>query len=54
LLGQRLVVVTTTRFEWDEANGRINSVYSTNDIVTPLLKILGNLEDVARVMKKPL
>ncbi|KAJ8525791.1 hypothetical protein ON010_g15322 [Phytophthora cinnamomi] len=47
LLGQQLVA----RIEGDEANAQINSVHSTTDIVTPLLMLLGNLEDVATALK---
>ncbi|OWZ21147.1 hypothetical protein PHMEG_0004338 [Phytophthora megakarya] len=50
LLGQRLVVPMSVRFEWDEMNNRISSMHYEPDFLTPLLKILGNLEETTRVL----
>ncbi|KAL3659168.1 hypothetical protein V7S43_015747 [Phytophthora oleae] len=48
-LGQQLVIQTTVRFEWDEMRGQFVSVYYEGDMLTPLLKLLGNLEEATRV-----
>ncbi|OWZ12207.1 hypothetical protein PHMEG_00014672, partial [Phytophthora megakarya] len=53
LLGRRLVVSTVGRFEWDASVGRIVRIHYAPDLVTALLKLLGNLEDVACVLHDP-
>ncbi|GMF12504.1 unnamed protein product [Phytophthora lilii] len=50
LIGQRLAIWGWTRFEFDEEAGLITSLTSTSDTLTLMLKILGNLEDVATVL----
>ncbi|ETP37234.1 hypothetical protein F442_14949 [Phytophthora nicotianae P10297] len=37
------------RFEWDAINGQVTSVSTESDMLTPMLHLLGNLEDVSRV-----
>ncbi|KAG7388573.1 hypothetical protein PHYPSEUDO_012210 [Phytophthora pseudosyringae] len=51
LLGQRIVMRGVTRFDWDAGYGRVTSVTSESDMLTPMLRILGSLEDVSRVFK---
>ncbi|KAF1787580.1 hypothetical protein JG687_00013634 [Phytophthora cactorum] len=53
LLGQQIVLPSGARFDWDESTGRMAAVTGRNfkaEMLTPLLKILGNLEDVAFVL----
>ncbi|KUF88118.1 hypothetical protein AM587_10000334 [Phytophthora nicotianae] len=50
LLGQRLTVQTTVRFEWDDKNRRFESVFFEADMLTPLLKLLGDMEDASTVL----
>ncbi|OWZ13133.1 hypothetical protein PHMEG_00013595 [Phytophthora megakarya] len=49
LRGQRLVVRGSAFFEWDDTIGRVTSILSESDMLTPLLQVLGNLGDVNRV-----
>ncbi|OWZ03712.1 hypothetical protein PHMEG_00024507 [Phytophthora megakarya] len=51
LLGQQLLTHVVVHFEWDSETGRVNSYVSKADIVTPMLRLLGNLEDVSHVFK---
>ncbi|KAG6958002.1 hypothetical protein JG687_00009625 [Phytophthora cactorum] len=46
LLGQRIVMHGSTRFEWDSAFDRVTSVVGHSDLLTPMLRLLGNVEDV--------
>ncbi|OWZ15742.1 hypothetical protein PHMEG_00010559 [Phytophthora megakarya] len=52
LLGHRLVIRVAVRFDWDEANNRVVSVISQGDMVTPVLQVLGCLNDVSLVFSK--
>ncbi|OWZ01136.1 hypothetical protein PHMEG_00027539 [Phytophthora megakarya] len=54
LLGQTIVMCGSTRFDWDSGYGRVTSVISESDMLTPMLKLLGSLEDVSRVFEKSL
>lgn len=54
LLGQRITMRGLTRFDWDAGYGRVTSVISESDMLTPTLRILGSLEDVSRVFEKSL
>lgn len=54
LLGQRIVMRGATCFEWDRANERVTSVVAQSDMLTPMLRLLGSLEDVSRVFDKAL
>ncbi|OWZ14551.1 hypothetical protein PHMEG_00011951 [Phytophthora megakarya] len=51
LLHQRLVVRGSILFEWDETRNRINKMRSQSDMLTPLLRLLGSLEEVSRVFE---
>ncbi|RLN48757.1 hypothetical protein BBJ29_008296 [Phytophthora kernoviae] len=46
LLGQQLVVHGAVRLMWDEDSDRMISVQNEADMLTPMLQLLGNLEDV--------
>ncbi|KAG1690143.1 hypothetical protein DVH05_028351 [Phytophthora capsici] len=54
LLGQRIVMQGLTRFDWDPAYSRVTSVISESDMLTPMLELLGSLEDVSTVFEKSL
>ncbi|OWY99302.1 hypothetical protein PHMEG_00029713 [Phytophthora megakarya] len=54
LRGQRLVMRGSTHFEWDGGYGRVICVRTMADMLTPLLELLGNVEDVARVFNEAL
>ncbi|POM61176.1 hypothetical protein PHPALM_29848 [Phytophthora palmivora] len=54
LLGQQLVMRGSIHFEWDNDERRIVRVQHKADLLTPLLKLLGNLEEVSRVFDKAL
>ncbi|CAI5718120.1 unnamed protein product [Peronospora destructor] len=54
LLGQRIVMRGSTRFDWDNSYGRVVSVISESDMLTPMLNILGCLEDVSQVFERSL
>ncbi|CAI5738871.1 unnamed protein product [Hyaloperonospora brassicae] len=54
LLGQAIAMRGSTRFKWDDALGRVASVMSQSDMLTPLLRILGSVNDVSRVFDKAL
>ncbi|KAG1695835.1 hypothetical protein DVH05_019173 [Phytophthora capsici] len=49
LLNQRLALRGSVRFDWDKASGRVMRLNSTVDMMTPMLELLGCLEDVATV-----
>ncbi|KAG6618563.1 uncharacterized protein IUM83_01323 [Phytophthora cinnamomi] len=49
LLGQQVHVKALTEFNWDGERGCMTSIHMTPDLFTPLLRILGSLEDVAHV-----
>ncbi|KUF82409.1 hypothetical protein AM587_10000147 [Phytophthora nicotianae] len=49
LLGQRLDMHGSVQFTWDSSNHRVVGLISQADMITPLLKILGNVEDVSAV-----
>ncbi|KAG6614079.1 bZIP transcription factor 1 [Phytophthora cinnamomi] len=54
LLGRRITMRGLTRFDWDAGYGRVTSVISESDMLSPMLRILGSLEDVSRVFEKSL
>ncbi|OWZ14998.1 hypothetical protein PHMEG_00011438 [Phytophthora megakarya] len=51
LVGQRIVVPGTIRFTWDETKCRMTSVLSRTDLVTPMLELVGSLENLAQVFE---
>ncbi|KAL3658092.1 hypothetical protein V7S43_016935 [Phytophthora oleae] len=54
LLNRRLVLRGSTRFEWDNSTRRVTRITSQSDMMTPMLELLGNLEDVSIVFEKAL
>lgn len=52
MLGQTLSLWGSVVFEWDAATNRVAGVYCRSDHLTPLLNLLGSLEDVACVFDK--
>jgi hypothetical protein len=54
LLGQRVVMRGSVRFYWDSESRRLARMQSQSDMLTPLLRILGSLEDASRVFENAL
>lgn len=52
LLGQHVTMSGSVRFGWDDTCGRVHSLEHSADMLTPMLKLLGNLEDVAFVFSR--
>ncbi|KAL3663389.1 hypothetical protein V7S43_011794 [Phytophthora oleae] len=52
LLGRRLEADGRMRFTWDENAAKISSMQFQADMLTPMLRILGSLEDVSYVFKR--
>ncbi|KAG7398643.1 hypothetical protein PHYBOEH_010692 [Phytophthora boehmeriae] len=50
LLGHRLSYPCSTLFVWDEASSLVVRLETDVDMATPLLKLLGNLDEVSRVL----
>ncbi|KAG1690070.1 hypothetical protein DVH05_028408 [Phytophthora capsici] len=46
LLGQRLECQYTIRFQWEDLTKRVTGLECKMDWITPLLRVLGNLQDV--------
>ncbi|GMF12375.1 unnamed protein product [Phytophthora lilii] len=51
---QRIVMRGSTRFGWDRIYGQMTSVMSQSNMLTPVLRLVGSLEDVSRVFEKAL
>ncbi|KAG1703259.1 hypothetical protein DVH05_008169 [Phytophthora capsici] len=49
LQDQRIVMSSSVRFEWDSSSNRIVRMLSQADMLTPILHLLGNLQDASRV-----
>ncbi|ETL24826.1 hypothetical protein L916_21235 [Phytophthora nicotianae] len=47
LINQRIEMNGTVRFSWDRSSGRVVTLESKADMLTPMLRLLGSLEDVA-------
>lgn len=52
LLDQKLVMCGSVRFDWNSDYGRVVRLHAQSDMLTPLICLLGSLEDVARVFDK--
>ncbi|OWZ00109.1 hypothetical protein PHMEG_00028777 [Phytophthora megakarya] len=52
LLGQRIVMHGTVTFVWNEEKGRVVSLQYSVDMMTPMMQLLGNLEDVVSVFDR--
>ncbi|KAF1778840.1 hypothetical protein GQ600_19785 [Phytophthora cactorum] len=46
LLGRRLYCRCSVRFLWDDSTGRVTQLNCTMDLLTPLLRVFGSLEDM--------
>ncbi|POM67430.1 Hypothetical protein PHPALM_16575, partial [Phytophthora palmivora] len=49
MLGKKIVVQGSTYFNWDNASGRVTQLQWKTDLLTPMLQLLGSLEDVVQV-----
>ncbi|KAG2782336.1 hypothetical protein PC129_g4628 [Phytophthora cactorum] len=54
LLDRRLVVQGSVSFDWDSKTDRVTRVMTQLDMLTPMLRLLGSLEDVSRVFENAL
>ncbi|OWY95847.1 hypothetical protein PHMEG_00034044, partial [Phytophthora megakarya] len=54
LLNQHLLVRGSVRFDWDSVNERVVRLESKFDILSPILKLVGSLENVVRVFEEAL
>ncbi|EGZ27683.1 hypothetical protein PHYSODRAFT_469671 [Phytophthora sojae] len=52
LLGYKLVINGCTHLLWDADAGRMISIQYTADILTPMLQLLGNLDEVSKLFSK--
>ncbi|KAG6953777.1 hypothetical protein JG688_00012653 [Phytophthora aleatoria] len=50
LLGQRLVMCGSVSFTWDSSTHQVVGLISQADMVSPLLQLMGNIEDVSNVL----
>ncbi|KAG2782294.1 hypothetical protein PC129_g4638 [Phytophthora cactorum] len=50
----RFIMRESMRFEWDGRAGRVSSMDRQSDMLTPLLHLLGRLEDMRRVFQSAL
>lgn len=51
LLNQRLIMSGSVRFVWDKASDCVVKIESQSDMLTPMLGVLGSLEDVSLVFE---
>ncbi|OWZ07908.1 hypothetical protein PHMEG_00019626 [Phytophthora megakarya] len=54
LINQRIVMRGSVLFQWDDKMKRLGRMHSQADMLTPILKIVGNLEKVGRVFERAL
>ncbi|ETI29778.1 hypothetical protein F443_02868 [Phytophthora nicotianae P1569] len=54
LVGHRLNFRIIVRFVWDNENNRFKSAYYQADMLTPLIKVLGNIQDASTVLSSTL
>ncbi|GMF40787.1 unnamed protein product [Phytophthora lilii] len=54
LLGQHIAINGSVHFEWDNTCDRVGRFEFKADMLTPLLRVLGNLADVSRVFDNAL
>ncbi|GMF18049.1 unnamed protein product [Phytophthora lilii] len=52
LLDQRLTMRGSVRFDWDETSGQVVRLETNIDMLTPILRLLSSLVDVAAVFEK--
>ncbi|ETM03665.1 hypothetical protein L917_00148 [Phytophthora nicotianae] len=49
LLNQHIVMRGSVRFDWDETSKRVIGLFTHTDMLTPMVELVGNLEDVSLV-----
>ncbi|KAG3006153.1 hypothetical protein PC120_g17551 [Phytophthora cactorum] len=54
LVGHRLTFRIIVRFVWDDEKGLFESAYHQADMLTPLIKMLGNMQDASTVFSSSL
>ncbi|KAE8968258.1 hypothetical protein PR001_g27850 [Phytophthora rubi] len=54
ILGQRLVVHGSVLFGWDNTSNKVVRFQTQSNLLTPMLNLLGNLEDVSFIFSKAL
>jgi len=54
LLGRRLDCQCRVRFSWDDESGRVTRLDATMDLLSPLLRALGSVEDVSYALEQAL
>ncbi|KAF4139194.1 hypothetical protein GN958_ATG11554 [Phytophthora infestans] len=47
MVNKKIVMQGSVMFGWDSASDKVTSIYAQADLVTPLLNLLGSLEDVS-------
>ncbi|KAI9982744.1 hypothetical protein PInf_008739 [Phytophthora infestans] len=52
LLNQKIVMHGSVLFRWDSTTGKVSSIHSQADMISPMLELLGSLEDVFCVFCK--
>lgn len=51
LVGQQFVLRALVVFDWDDASNRVCGIQFKTDLLTPMLRILGSLEDVSKMFE---
>ncbi|KAK1940924.1 hypothetical protein P3T76_007631 [Phytophthora citrophthora] len=54
LLGERIVLQGSIAFEWDSGYGRVTSIITASDMLTPVRRLVGSLENASRVFEHSL
>ncbi|POM71220.1 Protein kinase [Phytophthora palmivora] len=49
LLGRRILMRGSVRFDWDNTDNHVVGLYTQNDMLTPMFQLLGNMEDISLV-----
>ncbi|KAF4141999.1 hypothetical protein GN958_ATG08612 [Phytophthora infestans] len=52
LLDRKIIVQGSALFRWDSTTGKVASIHSQADMISPMLELLGSLEDVSCVFSK--
>ncbi|KAF4147511.1 hypothetical protein GN958_ATG03281 [Phytophthora infestans] len=52
LLNQKIVMDRSVLLRWDSTTGKLSSIHSQADMISPMLELLGSLEDVSSVFYK--
>ncbi|KAG3086843.1 hypothetical protein PI125_g18817 [Phytophthora idaei] len=54
LVGHRLTFRIVVRFTWDDQEDRFKSAFHQADMLTPLIKVLGNMQDASTFLSSSL